>query len=237
MASSTPERHTDAGFATAMAMAVSLSISIGVSALLVRIEGDLIAERRALERTAAEYRLDAVQRLAALAMRSDLDGPRQRQVEFDGMVAKVRIEVEREKLASRNAAALPESWLRELGVRDPAAVKAAMAALPSGGALGLQSLAALSDSPLWKACAADALSTNGAPPGAVAANSVGATTKVQLPQVVRLTVSTADGWREDRVVRLSQDNANPAVVLDRMIARARSAVPSCPPLPAIRSAA
>ncbi len=230
-----PERRVsgagDAGFATALAMSVSLAVSLTATVLLVRNEFDLIHARHRLERTQAEYRLDAIQALAARAFRNDSAGLKLRRIAFEGLSASVRSEAEQAKLLPAAASKLPDSWFVALGVASPEALKGRLRAWPQDRPLLMQALDELDPSPLWRTCAADVISASGSPPGVAAEVRSGELSAAGAAQTLRLTATADDGWIDDRVVRLLSDAANPVLVLDRRFYRRSDAAPTCPSPP------
>lgn len=224
-------RDGEAGFATALAMTTSLAIGLAATALLLRCQLDVINARHGLERVEAEYRLDAVQQLAARVFGAKADGIKLHRIVFEDTSASVTAEVEAAKLEPRAASKLADGWLEDLGVANPAALKARLAAWADDQPLSMQVLADLDPSPAWKACAASVISANGSPPGAARAYRDGRMTAAGSAGVLRLRAVGDEGWVDDRVVRLSGDAANPVVVLDRRFYRRGGEAPACPMAP------
>lgn len=214
------------GFATVAAMAVSLAIGLTASALLIRAAGDLKAARSDLERTEAGYALDAVQTLVAEDLIAKDPEARHRRIDWGGISASVRIEDEAGKLRPKAAAGLPESWFTSLGVQSAEPIKAILTKRDPRAPLTLEALADLDSNPLWKACAAGAISEAGG-----ASAMAGTLDPKRLPRTVRLTAEGEGGWVEDRIVRLTADPAAPILVLDRRLYKRRGEPLSCPPVP------
>ena len=223
-----PQGQNDEGFATALAMSVSLAISLTAAALLVRAEVDLRIARQALDRSRAEYKLDALQAVAATDLAKDADA-RPATVSFSGTEGAVHVEEEAAKLLPASAAALPESWLAGLGVKNPKSLKDQLIQWPAAKALTLADLASLDPSPLWRACAASFISERGRSSNQSTAVVSGA--QIAGAKLLRLTVSLSGSYVDDRIVRLTADAAEPAVVLDRHFYRQSAAPPPCPAPP------
>ena len=220
-----------AGFATALAMTVGLAIGLTATVLLVRSELDLLNARRGLERVEAEYRLDAVQSLAARLVREDSAGMKLHRVDFESTSANVQVEDERGKLLPSASAGLPDAWFTDLGVMTPAVLKDRLGRWRKDRRLSMQALADLDTSAQWKACAAQVISAHGASPSAASAIRRGALRAAGSIRTVRLRAIADDGWVDDRIVRLTADPSNPVVVLDRRFYRRRGEAMACPAAP------
>ena len=220
----------DAGFATALAMAVSLAIGIGATALVLRSETDLRAARVALERTQADYRLDAIQELAEEAVRTDPGDLKSKAFRFANRSAEVALQSEALKVPPSASEVISDGWLASLRLAQPQDFKARLKQASALHPLNLQRLADLDASPTWKTCAADGVSESGQVLHATSATI--AQSSVQgLPQTIRLTALEDDGWVDDRIVRLTNDPADPNVVLDRRFYRRTGMPRPCPPPP------
>lgn len=219
-------KSDDAGYATAAAMAVSLAIGLIATAVAGRSIAELRLARAELRRTEADYALAGAQALAAAAIVSSGQTPpfRWRLDTGDAQVSALA-EPEGSKLSLAAAAHLDDAVLGRFGVRDPAGLRRKLKAAsnqPLEGDIGLLDAAAL-----WRRCASTFISPFGSASGPMvpsyrSPDAGEHPASWRIAEIWRVSVSRPDGWRDDRIVRLTGDPGRPAAVIVRRFDRRAS---------------
>jgi len=203
-------------------MVLALGLSLLAVALVGRSVMMLRLAKADLQRTGAEYMLDGAQLAAAAAVvRAGEGGPYRWALPTEAGFAEVFAEVEADKAAPATAAAWPEANFTSLGVTDVAGLKARLAAVADEP---FADVAALDAAPLWRECSASLISslgrrTEGAPPAASEPRSRPETPDWRVGEVWRIRVTSAGGWRDDRIVRFTGDARHPVAVVRRRLSR------------------
>jgi hypothetical protein len=212
----------DGGYATAAAAMTALALSVTASAVMGAALTDLRQAKTALDRTRAEAALDGAQLAAVAAVLDSGASTRLRwYVETNRGPVEILAEPEAPKLALSAAAGLPDTELLALVGPSGASVQPRLRALSLSGASASE-LAKISPMPTWRACAASLIS----PFGRAADLTL---TKATAPapgrfswragEVWRLRALAADGWADDRIVRLTGDAERPAAIIERVLVR------------------
>ena len=213
------------------AIGVCLALSLTMTAVVLNAGTGLNAARRAYDRSQAEYALDADQALYANALALD---PTRIDAEAPSATSGVMQSAEREapKRSPGAAGAIPGAWLKSLGVRHPEVLKSALAGLANSPTSPTMTVIAAADpSPLWKRCAEEGVSPDGAAKASAA--PIEGASPAGLPLIVRLLARSPAGWQDDRIVRLTSDPANRVVILDRRFSRTMGPVQPCPSAPKV----
>ncbi len=225
------EAPRDGGYASAAALAVSLAVAILAAALVVRGVSALKLTRADLRRSQAQYALSGAQALAATRL---VNGARSERLAWsieslDDRGVAVLAEAEAPKLRLAAGARLDDKALALLGADDPAGARARLAVLDAETATP-DGIAAADVGATWRACATSAIS----PWGVAEALSLAT---VQAPgqdqdgprtgQVWRVRAATADGWTDERIVRLIGRVEKPAAVIWRRFGRTANGGATC----------
>jgi hypothetical protein len=220
----------DAGYATAAGAMIALALSLVVTAVVGASLTDLRLSRTAFDRGRAEVALDGVQELAALAILRD--GPPHRLrwfIESNIGPVEVLAEPEAAKLSTREAADLDDTALLWLGAGEPERVRSRLRAMALGGA-DARDLARVDPSPRWRGCAASLISPYGQSDGLSLERAVppqAGRFAWRAGEVWRLRARSADGWTDDRIVRLVGDPEHPAAIIERVLARGQAGGEPC----------
>ena len=232
MASFPTRSAGDAGYATAGAIAVSMALALTASALGGYATAQLTQARGGLKRLQAEYALDGAQQLATATLLKTSKAVRLRWTfspEGDRRVD-VIAEPEAAKLGWDRVAKLDDEVLAKTFALTDAhglkkRVKAALAEPRR-----LIPTRSLDTAPLWQACAQMVISRYGAGNALVLP-------KPQAPdqqqfswragELWRVRVASADGWTDDRLVRLTGDPTHPAAVIERRFFKSSGDGGSC----------
>lgn len=223
MASSRPDLDPRGGYATVAAMGVSLAIGLLAGALVLRGVASLKLARSDLRRAQAEYALSGAQVLAATRLLGGSGGGRLAWSAggLDGEDVTLLAEPESGKLKLTAVADLDDKILAELGASDPGLARLRLAALDPTSAQPDQ-VEGADPAAAWRACAASAIS----PWGAAETVRLGT---AQAPndepggaragQVWRVRAVTADGWTDERIVRLTNVGRGPGAMIWRRFGR------------------
>lgn len=224
-------RPHDAGYATPLALVVSLALALVATAMVARSTLMLRQARADLSRSQAEHALDGAQlEAAATVVRAGAGAAFRWALSTDLGWTEALAESEAEKLGLAAAADLPEATLARFGVADPAALKARLAA--AAAAAPEVDVADLDEAPLWRACGPSLVSPFGAKaafaPPAYAVPSLGQEDPAwRVGEVWRMRITSAEGWRDERLVRFTGDARRPAAVVARRLTRTDGGERSC----------
>ena len=218
MAWSNPDRAED-GYATVAATVIALALALVAGAVMAVAANAMRQARADGERLRAAYGLAAAQTTALQTLLASRKPGRYRwQVDSPIGPVEVLAEPEQPKLSLRAAADLDDATLARLDVLDGERLRARLRALAAGEAATAGAVAEMDVSPLWRACAGSMISPFGmggdlglspaAPPPAGSFDW-------RAGEVWRLRLVSARGWAEDRIVRLTGDQRNPAAVIER----------------------
>lgn len=230
MASSRPHERRDDGYATPAAMVFGLALALVCTALVGRSVMMLRLARADLARRSAEYVLDGAHlAAAATTIRAGEGGPYRWSLATDAGFAEALVERETDKLSPAAAAGLPDDSFTGLGVADPPALKARLAAAPEDGVVDV---AALDSAPRWGECAPSLISSLGQASAPPTATPVEPRLRPETPdwrvgQTWRVRVTTAAGWRDDRIVRFTGDARHPVAVVWRKLSRSDGGQGTC----------
>lgn len=218
----------EAGYATPAALVMALALSLVAVAMVGRSVMLLRLARADITRTGVEAVLDGAQlQAAAVVIRAGSGGPYRWALPTDLGFAEALVESEGDKLAPAAGSRLPEAVFAALGVTDAPVLKAKLAAAAT---LGVD-VAALDAAPLWRECAASLISGlgqrhEGAPPPPVEPSAVPVLPgglpdppDWRVGEVWRIRITTAAGWRDDRIVRFTGDARHPVAVVQRRLSR------------------
>lgn len=211
--------RTDAGYATAAAALICLVLATTVSAVMAYA---LHARRLAdasLERAKAELALDGAHILAAAGISKNLHGGRLFWTEGQGeQVFTILAEPEFDKLKAADVKAGSPAIV-QLGATNPDKIVAEIA-----GAIAAdqaRSFAGMDPAPLWRRCADSVLSFFGeaeevqlSPPRPPDTEGL----RIHVGEVWRVRVS-AQGWSDDRIVRITGSALAPISNIRRTFGR------------------
>jgi len=209
-------------------MLLGLALSLVATAMVGRSVMMLRLARSDLERAGAEYILDGAQlAAAATVVRAGAGGPYRWALATDAGFAEVLVESEVDKLAPAAAASLPDAAFVAMAVTDVPTLKARLAAA------GQQAdIAGLDTAPLWRECAPSLTSAMGRE--TVAAVRIPTEPRMQpenpdwrVGEAWRIRVTTAAGWRDDRIVRFTGDARHPVAVVQRRLSRSDGGQGKC----------
>lgn len=217
----------DGGYATPAALVVCLALSLVGIAMVVRSVAVLRLARSDLEITQVTYALAGAQLEAAAAVvRTSKRGPYHWTFTTDLGWVEAWAEPERDKLSLAAAAELGDEVLSAFGVKDPAQLRAKLKAADGGQGVTPADVSELDEAPAWRKCAPSLVSPYGeAKTPALAAYATPSTGPGPEPQSWRIgepwrvAVTTAAGWRDDRIVRFTGDASRPAAVVARRFKR------------------
>lgn len=213
----------DGGYATPAALVLSLAfatVGVGMTANAARV---LQMAKADLERSRFEHVMDGAHLAAAAAVvRSGEAGPFSWTSGSDLGPVLVTAEPEAEKLGLAAAAELDDTVLTALGVTDPAALRARLAA--EADAETPVHVADLDAAPRWAECAPSILSPLGRAESATYAPRLEPTNGTRPPawrigETWRIRIATTAGWRDDRIVRFTGDARHPAAIVTRRLSR------------------
>ena len=220
---SCPHSPDDAGYATPAALVLSLAVALMASALVSRGVLLLRMTRADLDKVQVEYAMSGAQLEAtASVVRSGVSGPFHWTASTDQGAVEVVAEREADKLSLEAAAGLDPAIFERFGVHDTEGLRTRLAeAAQSNGFVDVETLDA---AVLWRTCAARLASPYGvktdyAYTPAVEPANVGKPALWRVGEEWRIKVTTATGWRDDRIVRFTGDARHPAAVVMRKVSR------------------
>lgn len=199
----------------ALALSLVAVAMVGRSVMLLRLA------KADLQRAGAQYVLDGAHLAAAAAVvRAGEGGPYRWALPIDGGFAEALAEREADKF-DLSGAGPPDAIFAALGVSDPAALKGRLA---TAAAAPFADVGAMDAAPLWRECAASLISSLGRRTGG---DIVPPTEPRQRPEnpdwrvgdTWRIRITTAAGWRDDRIVRFTGDARHPVAVVRRRLSR------------------
>lgn len=220
MASSQRPDTQEAGYATAAAMVLGLALSLVATAMVGRSVMTLRLVRADLERAQVEYILDGAQlAAAATTIRAGAGGPYRWALPTDAGFAEVLVESEVDKLTPAAAASLPEAVFAAMAVNDIATLKARLSASVTD-----VHIEELDTAPLWRECGPSLASGLGRQTTPTVATPAEPRLRPETPdwrvgEAWRIRVTTAAGWRDDRIVRFTGDARHPVAVVRRRLSR------------------
>lgn len=223
MACCPPRRNRETGYATPLAMVFALGLAMIVAAVLSSSGVELRRARIELERTRMDYALSGAQLMAVATMvRSGEEGPFRWSFSSEAGWVDALAEPEALKLGLDAASALSEAQLRGLGATQPAQVKAALAQGATEGTY--PDIGPLGQSSRWRNCAASMISPFGAAETFtyIAPQAPVITKKPpawRIGETWRLRLTTATGWRDERIVRFTGDARRPFATVRRNLTR------------------
>jgi hypothetical protein len=215
-------RERQSGYATPAALVTSLALSILAVGFVQRSVMTLRLARADLDRLRVEYALDGAQlQAAAEVVRAGAGGPFRWALATDAGWTEALVEDEGRKLALASAAQLPDAILRGFEVEDAAALKARLAA---AAGLPVADVAGLDAAPLWRECAPSMISSFGRAeryePAPFTEPHVSTRPAAwRVGETWRVRVTTAAGWRDDRIMRFTGDARHPAATVWRRLSR------------------
>lgn len=215
-----------AGYATAAAMVFCLAFALIAAASIERSVAALRLSRADFDLMRVEYGLAGSHLEAAAAVvRTGRPPPYHWTFASEGGWVEARAEPERDKLGLEAASRLSDEVLEGFGVADPDATRArlAEAATMVGEVIDV---GALDLAPLWRACAPALISSQGTAE-AMSAMSWSTPTSGHGPrpqswrigETWRMQITTAAGWRDERIVRFTGDAGRPAATVLRRLTR------------------
>jgi hypothetical protein len=204
-------------------MVLALALSLVAASLVGRSVGLIRLSRADLKLMQIEDVLSGAQLAAAAAVvRTQQPAPFSWAILTEIGPVDARAEPDKDKLTLAAGAALDDSVFEQLGVSSPAAVRAGLAAAAQSGAM--IDVADLDPSALWRACGPRIISAYGAQQTLTYGTAVEPVPGPgPLPQswrvgeVWRISVTTRDGWRDERWVRFTGDATRPAATVERRI--------------------
>jgi hypothetical protein len=200
----------------ALALALVAVAMVGRSVMLLRLA------RADLQRASAEYVLDGAHlAAAATVVRAGEGGPYRWALPTDAGFAEALAEREADKLGLSGGAGLPDAAFAAMGVADPVALKGRLAA---EAATPFADVAAMDAAPLWRECAASLVSSLGRRTGDPTPPPTEPRQRAENPHwrvgdTWRIRITTAAGWRDDRIVRFTGDARHPVAVVRRRLSR------------------
>jgi hypothetical protein len=201
---------------------LSLGLALVGAAMVGKSIGLLTLTKSDLELRRLDYDLAGAQLVAAATVvRAGVAGPFHWVSTTDLGWIDVRAEQESSKLSLVAAAALPDSALAQFAVADGTALRSRLSAAAGADPVDIGSL---DSAPLWRACAGRLVSSFGEqtsftftpdqdPPAG------DRTPLWRVAQVWRIRITTAAGWRDDRLVRFTGNAQQPAATIIRTIAK------------------
>jgi hypothetical protein len=212
---------TSDGYATAAAAVVSLAIALVAAAVTGASVEALRSARADLARTQAEYGLAGAQTDAAITVASSKGGGRFLwTLQTVAGPAEALAEPEAPKLGLKAAASLDGATLDRFGVADPEALKARLSAIAGTGA-DPAAVGRADPSPVWRSCAASAISPLGLAPKLGLTKTAPPQTALGVfrgGEVWRIRLSMG-GWVDDRLVRFTGSAGRPFAVIARRFHR------------------
>lgn len=226
----------ESGFATPAAAVISLGLAVVASALTVLAITDLRRAKAEALKARAEYQLEGVHQRASLVAITEPKAVRLAwSIPTPRGPADVLAEAEGVKLGLKGEHAPGADVLSRLGVRDPSALRQRLLALSRQEAMG-PALEAADEAPMWRACARSLISAFGVasvPPKLQASTPSQGVVISRIGEVWRIR-ATADGWADDRIVRLTGDPQRLAAVIERRVYRRPEGRDQCDALFAAR---
>lgn len=226
--------RTESGYATPAAMVFCLAFALLAAASVERSLAALKLARHDLELMATEYGLAGAQLEAAAAVVRTTQSPPYHWT-FTSQVGWVeaRAEPEREKLGLADAAeALDAAAFTAFGVAEASVLKARLSAAARSGAV--VDVGALDPAPGWRACAPALMSAQGTaealPHHAWTQPATGQGPRPQswrVGETWRIQVTTAAGWRDERIVRFTGDARHPVATVLRRLTRTNGGGGEC----------
>lgn len=219
------------GFATPAALVFGLALALIATALLQRSTMLLHLSRADLARLQVEYALDGAHLAATAAIvRTGAGGPYRWSLASDVGGAEVVAEPEADKLSLSHASEMGDQALASFGVIDGEALRARLSREATSS--GIVDVAALDDAPLWRACAMTMISSLGAQSHFIrrpwAEPHIGGEAPAwRVGEVWRVAVTTAAGWRDERIVRFTGDAIHPSAVVVRRLSRGKGEHGQC----------
>lgn len=192
------------------------------TALITRSVSALRLAQSDLTRARSENVLDGAHLIAAAeVIRSGAPAPYRWSFSTELGWVEVTAEPEEPKLSLAAASVLDDAVLRQFGVQDTGRLRAR---LSEAGGEGPIDLADLDSSATWRACAMQMISPFGQSHGFVhqPAGEPGLgpdPPSWRIGQVWRVGVTSATGWRDDRIVRFTGDARRPTAVVTRRLSR------------------
>lgn len=211
-------------------MVFALALALVATAMMARSVMLLRLARADLSRSQAEHVLDGAHLLAAATViRAGEGGPYRWALPTDLGFAEALAESEVDKLSPADAAGLSDDVFLAMGVAGPQALKARLAAAPTSG---IADVAAMDAAPLWRACAPSLISGLGRAAAAPLAIPVEPRLRPETPdwrvgEAWRVRITTAAGWRDDRIVRFTGDARRPVAVVWRRLSRSDGGQGEC----------
>lgn len=240
MASSTPA-SPDAGYATPLAIGVSLAMALIATALVQRSSALLALSRNDLTRDQLAAVLDGAQLQAAAAVVRTGAGPRFRwALSTDAGWVEAVAESEATKVDLASAANLDDRVFEAMEVADIPILRAKLSQAASGQPM--VDVGVLDDAPLWRACAANLISSFGNQTHLQALSPAtphmgDLTPDWRVSEVWRLQLTTDAGWRDERIVRFTGDAFHPTATVLRRMSRGNGGQGICDAVSAALSAA
>lgn len=211
------------GYATPLALVLTLAMGLIASAMVGRSVGQLRLARADLDRSQAEYLLDGAH-LAAVAaiVRNNRMGPFAWAFTSDVGWVDAAAQLEADKLTLQAASRLDDRIFLKFGVTDPAQLRARLAT--AAAAQSAVDVGVLDEALLWRTCAGAMISPFGRQTTFSYVKSVepGAgpnPASWRIGEAWRVRLTTATGWRDDRIVRFTGDARHPAAVVVRRLSR------------------
>ncbi len=217
-----PPSTSEAGFATPAALVLSLALALVGTAMVGRSVSLLVLAKSDLQRTRLEYAMNGAQlEAAATVVRAGLPGPFHWTSSTDLGWVDIRAEREADKLSLAKVATLAPQMLMRFGVSDPAALQARLTVAASDDVVDVSGL---DSARLWRACAVRFASTFGQKDAYAYAPDAQPLAGDRLPlwrvsETWRIRVTTAAGWRDDRIVRFTGSAEQPAAIILRTISK------------------
>lgn len=221
MACSSPDAR-EGGFATSAAMITSMGLAMVISAVTVASISELQHARADNDRMSAEQLLAGLQHQAALdILHNQARGRLSWRISGPNGPAAALAEPEADKAGLAIAAEDEDGVLPRFKVANLAAVRASLGAGQFSEA-SQEWLRSLSQSRLWRDCAPSMISRFGQAKKLIL---IPATAPMpsgfawRAGEVWRVRVRSAEGWVDDRVVRFTGDDLEPAATLERRFFR------------------
>lgn len=207
------------GYATPAALVFAVALALIASALVARSVMELRQARADLEKALIEIALDGAHlQAAADIIRAGDGGPYRWAFSTDAGWVDALAEPEVDKLPLKAAADLPDEILAGFQVADSAALRAR-----AGAAEPFADVAGLDASAVWKRCAPRLMSGFGQAsayrPATASEPGEAVDPDWRVAEVWRIRLTTATGWRDDRIVRFTGDARHPAAVVQRRLSR------------------
>ncbi len=220
---SSPQSTRAGGYATPAALAFSLAIALIAAAVLQRSVSQMTLARADLSLTQVQYALSGAQLTAAAeVVRSTKAPPYHWSFTTDVGFVDAIAEPEASKLSLGAASKLDDATFAAFGVAQPADLRAKLLAAV-GGAL-LDDVGSFDPSDVWRRCARRLISSLGGQTTYtyLSPTEPGLGEKQQswrIGEAWRIRVTTATGWRDERIVRFTGDAGHPAATVVHTLSR------------------